>query len=167
MKVTNPGANSAITECPPLPRHHLGLVEAVERTSVRGWAVDQSTPGQPASLILVMDGQPLAAFWSTEPRGDVNAAGVQGEAIGFKLELPAQVLDGKAHRLSVRFRNGPALELMDGADGGTCEFEFRFNPYITSGFIDGMFGSSVRGWIFCTDLRDGKRSGKVDARTLR
>lgn len=143
------------------PSQCIGLIEVVEASSIRGWAADLST-NQPASLILVMDGRPLGTFKSTHEREDVNAAGVPGRMPGFVLDLPPQVLDGYEHRLSIRFRNGPALKLMDGTDGGTGEFAFRLNPYVTTGTIDGLLGSSIFGWLYCTDLRNGRRSGRVD-----
>ena len=153
------GGRAARSE--PVIMHH-GMIEMVEKRTVRGWAVDLTQAGRPASLILVADGRPLGMIECNEPRPDVNALGLPGMSIGFVFDLPEMLLDGKSHRIALRFRDGDALPLIGAdveTDGG---FAYRYRPTTVYGHVDGMFGSSVRGWAFRLDERSDERVGKVD-----
>ena len=140
---------------------HFGLIEEVGRVT-RGWAVDLTAPGQPASLILVVDGQPVATVHCTEARPDVNALGFKGIGIGFTFEMPAVVLDMRKHWIALRFRDGVALPRHSEKGEVTGDIEFRYQPLRATGMIDGMFGAAVRGWAFQIDERTNKRTGLVD-----
>ncbi len=112
-------------------------------------------------LLLVVDDIPVMAFRATDPRPDVNALGLPGLEIGFRFETPDALLDGRSHRVSIRFRSGGVLPFL--LPGGEQQIEMRFlyRPTSVSGIVDGMFGSSVRGWAFRTDERTGERTGGV------
>ena len=140
---------------------HYGVVDLVEKTLIQGWAVDLNQPGQPASMLLVADNRPVGAFRCSEPRPDVNAKGFPGLEIGFRLELPPELLDGKPHQVSIRFRSGQPLPFLTAAGEIYGDFEFRYEPTKVHGMVDGMYGSSVRGWAFRTDERTGYRTGGV------
>lgn len=134
-----------------------GRVDFVKGTHISGWAVDLHL-NQPASLVLVVDGHPLGIFICNELRPDVNAYGIPGGLLGFQFDLPELLLDGRSHRLAIRFRTGEVLAFDQ--DSGE-EISFRYHPTKVTGRVDGVMGSAVRGWAFRTHNRTGKKTGGV------
>lgn len=138
-----------------------GAVERVDGTLLEGWAVDLLRLGQPAQLLLVIDGQPVGAFACTVPRPDVNARGFPGLELGFRLALPDLATDGGRHDLAVRFRDGSALPHMDEAGNTHAALSYRNSTTEVDGHVDGLNGLTIRGWAYRTDRLTGERSGKV------
>ena len=139
-----------------------GRVDAVDGMFVSGWAADPSQPNQPASLLLVVDGQPLGTFRCSGPRPDVNAHGVAGDLLGFRIELPEGLLDGKTHRLAIRFRTGEVLPYDGQPDEPEGEISYRYAHTVIQGHIDGQAGTFVRGWAYRLNRRTGVKTGEVD-----
>ncbi len=137
-----------------------GQVDVVRGTKISGWAVDREHD-LPASLVLVADGQPLGIFSCSEVRPDVNAHGVPGGQLGFRFDLPDSLLDGRLHRLSIRFRTGEMLVFHQDAGEPKEEILFLFQLTKVTGRVDGVFGSAVRGWAFRTQNKTGERTGGV------
>ncbi len=138
-----------------------GFVDALDGLVLSGWAANMDTPGQPASLLLVVDDHPVAMFECSEPRPDVNALGFPGLKLGYRFELPEHLLDGGEHRISIRFRGGPALRHTLGTGAYSDEITFRYHPTTVKGMVDGIFGASIRGWAVRTDSRSGEKTGGV------
>ena len=157
---------------PPTPqpaspqRLYHGVIERVGSIALHGWAVDLTNPGFPASLILVVDGRPRCVFVSTDKRDDVTALGLPGAAAGFRLDLPDDVFDGAIHAVSIRFRTGGPLGILTSEGEQQGEIRTRFQPTTVTGTIDGMSGSSIRGWAFRHDERTGRRSGDITVDVL-
>ncbi len=138
-----------------------GHIDKLDGPVLHGWAIDVEQPERPASLLLVIDDHPLAMFECSEPRDDVNERGVRGTKLGFRFEIPFQYQDGEPHRVAIRFRSGLALPHVTSTGERREEIIFQYLPMSAQGVVDGMFGSSVRGWAFRTDLRTGKTFGGV------
>ena len=138
-----------------------GTVERVEGTTLEGWAVDLGRLGQPALLVLLIDGQPVGLFNCTVPRPDMNARGFPGLELGFSLALPDLALDGRTHTLAVRFRDGSPIQYV-GANGlANDDMQFRYCPTVVDGHVDGLTGITARGWAYRIDTRTDERFGAV------
>ncbi len=111
------------------PIQWLGIVELLDDAVLSGWAADLALSGQPAALLLVVDGHVASQFACSAPRADLNAAGIPGSALGFNFRLPEAVLDGRPHRIGVRFRSGEPLPHA-GPDGSLCkaDLEYQYRP---------------------------------------
>jgi len=143
----------------PSPRR--GGVDTMDGKQIAGWAIDLSQPNKPLSLVLLADGHPLGMFGCHEVRPDVNAHGGSGAPLGFRIDLPDALLDGKPHRLAVRFRTGEVLHFHPASGSPQEEIVFTHHLSVVAGVVDGMFGSAVRGWAVRTDTRTGDKTGCV------
>lgn len=128
-------SRTAVIVAPPAPRSHepptqwLGIVELLDDAVLSGWAADLASSGQPAPLLLVVDGHVASQFACSAPRADLNAAGIPGSALGFRFRLPGAVLDGRPHRIGIRFCGGEQLPHA-GPDGSLCkaDLEYQHRP---------------------------------------
>ena len=107
---------------------------------------------------MLIDDQIVGSFACSDPRPDLNAVNIPGNRLGFRFELPTPALDGRPHELRIRFRSGE--ELTHGVDGsGRGAIRVQYFPTAVMGMVDGMFGSSVRGWAFRLNKATGERTG--------
>jgi GT2 family glycosyltransferase len=136
----------------------IGFIDFCDRATVIGWAADLTAPAEPARLYIVIDGQIIAALDTNLPRDDVRQAGIESLRPGFRFSIPEQFLDGVSHRLMFRFRSGVSVLFLDEAGETFPEWTFRFEgalPVLQSS-VDGVFGSTIRGWAI-RDYGDGGR----------
>lgn len=107
----------------PASKRRLGVLEAATPTQLHGWAVDLGQPGHAAELILVVDGKVIRGF-RPQYLAPGLAARLQGRSgtpmlLGFVLNLPEQVRDGRMHQVEVRFaRTG---EVLHGSPVSLCQ----------------------------------------------
>ena len=87
-----------------------GYVDHFDVDRVAGWAVDPKGSGRPATLSLLLDGQPVMKIAANLPRDDVARTGRAPLRCGFDITLPARVRDGQAHVVELRIDpDGPRL----------------------------------------------------------
>ena len=91
----------------------------------------------------------------------MNAHGVPGGQLGFRFDLPETLLDGRPHRLAIRFRTGETLAFDRDSEKPAEEISFRYYLTKVTGRVDGVMGSAVRGWAFRTHNKTGKKTGGV------
>ncbi len=144
----------------PDTRSRLGQIDAIDDTLIRGWAVDKTQLKGPATLVLLIDDKIVGGFTCTDPRPELNAEGIPGDRLGFRFQLPPAVIDGKPHRIRIRFRTGEALYFGQG-EQARDELEVVFQTTAIHGVVDGMSGASVRGWAFRSNRVTGERNGNV------
>ncbi len=90
--------------------HDIGLLEHADAWLIRGWAI-RSGHDLSAELLLVIDGKPLMVF---RPQWAVPAISQRLHLthhlwVGFQLQLPKFVSDGRPHQLEVRFTHSNQL----------------------------------------------------------
>ena len=83
---------------------------------------------------------------------------IPGSRLGFRFELPEIALDGRPHTIRIRFRTGEALTHGMEANGAG-DLRVQYFATTVMGNVDGMFGSSVRGWAFRHNKATGERTG--------
>ena len=88
---------SASLRLPPGYRGHVDAIEPV----LTGWVVDAAHPAEPVIVTLVIDHAAPIPVRADRPRADVAAAGLGGPDCGFAVELPARLLDGAEHELTL------------------------------------------------------------------
>lgn len=85
----------------------IGLLEKCSGRRLEGWAFDYNQPTAPVELVLKVDGIPVSRFRPNLRRPDIakqvsldeDALGI----VGFRLEIPEALRDGKAHKVAVEF----------------------------------------------------------------
>ena len=127
---------------------HLDGISAQGRLS--GWMVDLSTPDQPASVVVSVDGTALGGVLGDRPRPDVIERGDAGFACGFEFDLPPHLFDGRPHVLEVKETAGTALGLhYDGEIARSCIMSGLIvgaAPVLRS-HVDGMEAGMIGGWV--------------------
>lgn len=88
----------------------IGLLEHADAWHLRGWAI-RSTKDLAAELILIVDGQPHAIF---RPQWAIPSISQRLQLpkqlwIGFQIDLPRFVANGKSHRVEIRFAHNHQL----------------------------------------------------------
>jgi GT2 family glycosyltransferase len=78
-----------------------GGIDGLDGTVVVGWASDLGRPGAKLEVRLLVDGTAYQTAPADQPHGDRQD--------GFRLALPAGVLDGLAHRITVRVASDGAV----------------------------------------------------------
>lgn len=79
-----------------------GQVDGMIEGRLLGWAWDVSHPATVLRLDLFDGARKLASTSADQMREDLRAAGKRNGACGFGFDLPASLLDGRPHSLSVR-----------------------------------------------------------------
>jgi GT2 family glycosyltransferase len=80
----------------------VGQLDELEDGALVGWIMDRSSPAQPIRLALFDGERFITSTFANQHRGDVKAAGFGTGDYGFRLPLPAALMDGKPHRLNIR-----------------------------------------------------------------
>ena len=89
-----------------LKSYCIGHADAIEHGRLVGWAVDMKSPEVPLQVELLDNGEVVGEAECSGYRADVRSSGIGDGRCGFSLPLPATILDGKVHALTVRLRNG-------------------------------------------------------------
>ena len=129
---------------------------------LKGWALDISTPDQPASLLVSVDGTVLGSVLADQPRPDVIAEGRATFACGFAFVLPPHVFDDRPHLLEVKETAGTALGLCLGEEiARSCILRGTIAgvaPVIRSQ-VDAAEGAVLGGWVLRGDDGGTLRGG--------
>lgn len=70
----------------------LAHVDAVNRTRITGWAVDDTAPGEPVRVDLLMDGEEVASSMARLPRSELADPQRKLRKQGFVLAVPNGLL---------------------------------------------------------------------------
>jgi hypothetical protein len=87
----------------------FGACEALRQQAVRGWAIDLSKPDGQVELEVLIDGRPIGAIRTKDPRPDIARQFGGNGRTGFQYDLPEAFYDGHAHELLIRCANGAPL----------------------------------------------------------
>ncbi len=101
-----PEALAALAEPPRRRRAHVDLVNS----AVHGWAICEGEG--PATLEIIVDGAVVGQVIADMPRPDLLLAGLSTATAGFRIELPAALLDGVPRMLAVRYADGGRLPVL-------------------------------------------------------
>jgi glycosyltransferase involved in cell wall biosynthesis/tetratricopeptide (TPR) repeat protein len=77
-----------------------GSVESLDHNGINGWAAAVGIAA-PLDVVLFVDGRPAGSARADKFRQDLRAAGIHEGRHGYVLPLPADVFDGKPHRINV------------------------------------------------------------------
>jgi glycosyltransferase involved in cell wall biosynthesis len=78
-----------------------GLLEAIERRTIRGWAIDRQHPTKRLRITVLLDGTIAGFAIASQFRADLLDAGIGDGAHGFVCEVPAAKLR-RAERVTVQ-----------------------------------------------------------------
>ena len=88
----------------------LGFVDQLRPDRVRGWALHPGAPTEEARLELRLDGRTRAELAVRPPTPDFAGLG----ALAFEAQLGEELMDGEAHTVEVRFKDGEPLRRSPG-----------------------------------------------------
>lgn len=146
---------------------YAGLADPPDNGTVTGWAICRGVPDQRVALRVFVDGRPAGEAVCDQPHDALRALGLPTGGGGFSFVIPDRFLDGSAHSLTVLFDDGRPLAFKT-PDGGTqdrVEFATARTTF-TEGFVDGLHGGSIRGWVVRRHSRTGGAEGCVSVQVL-
>jgi ribosomal protein S18 acetylase RimI-like enzyme len=88
-------------------RGHIDAIEPV----LSGWVAEIARLAAPVTLFLSIDWSEPIAVVADRPRADVASTGLAGANCGFSVDLPARLLDGAEHDLTMLLSDGRSLNL--------------------------------------------------------
>lgn len=83
-----------------------GVLDTVRGSVLRGWACDTVVPDQPVVLEMLVDGQVVKTFETTNRRPDLEEFGLRGGLHGFEVSVPDPAVATVPCSLHIRFRDG-------------------------------------------------------------
>jgi hypothetical protein len=86
-----------------------GHLDGLESGVMQGWARDAARPETPVWVEVLDGGVAIAAGRADRLREDLRAAGLGKGLYGFVVPLPAALLDGRSHSLTVRVAGSDAV----------------------------------------------------------
>ncbi len=87
-----------------------GYIDTATRGRIRGWACDQSAPGQPVRLRVIANDVVLCEVVADRYRPDLAAAGIGDGRHAFDISIPGGLPPGGEHVIRVqRVSDGAAL----------------------------------------------------------
>ncbi|NHO32556.1 glycosyltransferase family 2 protein [Acetobacter fallax] len=140
-----------------------GYFDSLEGVQMTGWACDLAAPREPVKLHVLVDGQEVGIAVCEQPRPDVQATlGIMTSKLGFAFELPNSVVDGKEHRLGLRFPDRSVVPSLAQHDGAVHEEDMSvvLKPrYVYESFFDGFKNGALNGWVQRVNPVSGERTG--------
>jgi hypothetical protein len=97
-----------------------GTLESASCAEARGWAWDPKFPTKPVSVEVLVDGVYKQTIPANVFRQDLAAAGRGDGRHGFSWPIPAALKDGRRHKVTVRFAESDATDLLAGKLTITC-----------------------------------------------
>jgi hypothetical protein len=92
------------------PRRIEGFVDGLYGGEIRGWALIPGEPGRRVHIVALCEGEVVAEALADIPRTDLLQDGRGDGRHGFRLRLPAGLLDGSPRKLRVEAAVGGARE---------------------------------------------------------
>ncbi|MFD1144557.1 T9SS C-terminal target domain-containing protein, partial [Larkinella insperata] len=84
---------------------YSGNLEMANCVEVTGWVWDKNAPAIAQTVELIEGNTVHASSTANQYRADLQQAGTGTGQYGFRLPIPVQLRDGKAHQLGVRIQN--------------------------------------------------------------
>lgn len=103
----------------------IGYFDKFDDATISGWAVDVTKPGRPVELAISVDEEPVCRIKTGLQRTDVSAAGFNGSAAGFLLNIPTGLfpagtkMDIAFAGSSLSLKKSPKTKKTAGASVGT------------------------------------------------
>jgi GT2 family glycosyltransferase len=92
----------------------IGYCDAVNMTSIEGWAYDQAAPDVPLVMEVLIDGNCIGSVRCDLIREDVSGTGYsKQQRVGFYVAVPADLQDDVDHVIRFRHSDGRPIALRD------------------------------------------------------
>ncbi|GBR11506.1 glycosyltransferase family 2 protein [Acetobacter oeni] len=144
----------------------IGYFDSIEGSQLQGWACNLAALREPVKLHVLVDGQEVGIAICEQSRPDVQARlGITTSKLGFVFNIPQSVLDGKEHRVGLRFPDRsvvPSLAQHDGSIHEEDVLAFLKPRYVYESFLDGFKSGALCGWIQRIDPTSGERNGNCE-----
>jgi len=94
---------------PPPPPPFEAIIEEADHEAISGYVWQRERPSAVTTVDVYVDGPWVAQAQCNRPRPDLRSRGYGDGAIGFRVELPAWLRDGRSHAIEVRLSDGYRL----------------------------------------------------------
>ena len=131
---------------------------------LRGWALDRAQPNTSPVLHIIVDGQEIETIMCDRTRPDVVAAGFDYTRLGYEMNLPEALADGKPHQVTIRDRWRQEVALvLGGIEYNAVGFTWTWRPELRS-YVDGLRAGGFEGWVLRTSRGDPALQGNAMVR---
>jgi hypothetical protein len=166
-----------------------GYLEAIVDDVLIGWAWSPQRPDLRLSVTIAIDEQRCGELVADQLSSKLAEAGIGDGGYSFRLRLPAEFLDGRAHELAVSVEGSPLTPRRpsyEGSNGTKFVVVRSFSvplarrPLRTrgiDGLVEAVVGDQIIGWAWSSDapderveveiLLDGKLLGTTVAKSPR
>lgn len=117
-----------------------GYFDNLLENELRGWAINQSTPGKPVDIDVYINDLFLMKIQTEHKRGDLIRKGIAGDKAGFKLTFP-----------NASFPNGSVVDLKFSGTKISLQKSKKIyqtalenTNFINSRFIDAYYGKRIK-----------------------
>lgn len=84
----------------PLLSDYEGCIDSWS-PSVKGWVINRDSPNEPVEITLVVDAKIVARVFASDPRPDVQEAGLPTNFCGFSIPVHEVISDSSPHDVSI------------------------------------------------------------------
>ncbi|NHN84431.1 glycosyltransferase [Acetobacter musti] len=144
----------------------VGYFDSIEGSQLKGWACNLALPREPVRLHVLVDEQEVGVAVCDLPRADVQATlGIMTARLGFVFDIPKAFIDGKEHRIGLRFPDRSIVPSLAQQDGSLHEEDMAvvLTPrYVYESFFDGIKNGALCGWVQRVDPVSGARDGNCE-----
>ena len=128
---------------------------------LHGWAFDRKNKANTAYLHIIIDGQEIGQVACGGSRPDVEAALTAPLHVGLSFDIPASLMDGRSHELTIRDSLRNVVQFaMNNRIQESLSFTIDFHPRVIS-FIDGFRNGGIEGWLLRTTSSDAALQGNA------
>ena len=139
-----------------------GMADALVGYVVTGWAIDETSPLDAASVDIFVDGEKVGATSCDQVRQDLATLGYPRHGGGFSFPIPGRFMDGDGHVLRIAFHDGTPMMFHSRSGEQLPEVRFRSERAVEiDGFVDGIVGSGICGWVVRRNNETGHSTGGV------
>jgi GT2 family glycosyltransferase len=141
----------------------LGHIDSIANGAITGWAVSSRIPKQTTVLFVFIDDRAVGNITCNMSRPDLASIDLPFERAGFSWKIPIEYLDGKRHKIAIRFASSAPLKFQDEAGKSHSAATFQMEvPNLVQGHVDGLSNGAIRGWAIRTDFVSDTRLSAND-----